>query len=226
MCLNTKERVLFMKKRICFTGLFFVLFVGWTISVSFIDRNAIGPKGTVVGFSGLNKYFADIVGVNLTLYTITDILSIIPIAFAFGFAILGVFKLIKNKSIKKVDKSLLILGGFYVTLGAVYLLFEKVVINFRPILIEGNLEGSYPSSTTLLVLCIMPTVAFELFGRIKNNTLKKILVLLIFIFTIFMVIGRILSGVHWLSDIIGGVLCSCFLVFSYFTALYCVRLQK
>ncbi len=215
-----------MKKRIYFTGLFFVLFAVWTAVVCLVDRKAIGPLGSVVGLAGINNFFADLIGVNFALYNLTDLLSVVPIAFALGFSVLGFTKLIKGKSIKKVDRSLLVLGAFYAVLGVVYFLFELVVVNFRPVLIDGHLEGSYPSSTTLLVLCVMPTVAFELLNRMKGKAFKVIVFLFILAFTVFMVAGRIMAGVHWFSDIVGGALCSCFLISGYFTALYGVRLQK
>lgn len=108
------------------------------------------------------------------------------------------------------------LGGFYILVIASYLFFEKFVINYRPVLIEGNLEASYPSSTTLLVLCIMPTAMMQLNTRIRNNTTKKVILSLLAIFTAFMVIGRLISGVHWFTDIIGGVLLSTGLVMLYY----------
>jgi undecaprenyl-diphosphatase len=152
----------------------------------------------------------------MEIYTITDWLGLIPLCFALGFAILGLVQLIQRKSFLKVDYSILVLGGFYILVIASYLFFEKFVINYRPVLIEGNLEASYPSSTTLLVLCIMPTAMMQLNTRIRNNTTKKVILSLLAIFTAFMVIGRLISGVHWFTDIIGGVLLSTGLVMLYY----------
>ena len=98
---------------------------------------------------------------------------------------------------------------------AVYLLFEKVVVNYRPILIEGKPEASYPSSTTLLVLSVMPTFLIQMNARIKREGLRKLAAVVILAFTVFMVGGRLISGVHWLSDILGGVLLSAGLVMLY-----------
>ena len=138
-----------------------------------------------------------------------------PVAFCLGFAVLGLCQWIKRKNILKVDYSILILGGFYIIVMAAYILFEYVVINYRPILINGYLEASYPSSTTLLVLCVMPTAIMQFNERIKNNFLRKSISLAIIFFIIFMVALRLLSGVHWLSDIIGGALISMSLVTLY-----------
>ena len=151
----------------------------------------------------------------MTLYNITDWLGLAPIFFAMGFGVLGLLQWIKRKSLKKVDYSILVLGGFYIVVMAVYILFEYVVINYRPTLINGILEVSYPSSTTLLVMCVMPTAIMQLKDRLENGILKKCIIWVIVLFIIFMVVGRIISGVHWITDIIGGVLLSIGLVTIY-----------
>ena len=196
-------------------GLFASLIL-WTVAITILDVQAIGPNGSSVGFATFNGLFHKLTGVHMEIYTITDWLGLIPLCFALGFAILGLVQLIQRKSFLKVDYSILVLGGFYILVIASYLFFEKFVINYRPVLIEGNLEASYPSSTTLLVLCIMPTAMMQLNTRIRNNTTKKVILSLLAIFTAFMVIGRLISGVHWFTDIIGGVLLSTGLVMLYY----------
>jgi len=146
----------------------------------------------------------------------TDWLGLVPIFVCMGFAILGLTQWIKRKSIRKVDRDILALGGFYILTIAAYLLFENVVINYRPVLINGYLEASYPSSTTLLVMCVMPTAVMQLRCRIKNKTLRCCVTAIICTFIAFMLIGRLVSGVHWFTDIVGGVLLSTGLV-----TLYC-----
>lgn len=194
----------------------FASFILWTVAITILDVQAIGPNGSSVGFATFNGLFHKLTGVHMEIYTITDWLGLIPLCFALGFAILGLVQLIHRKSFLKVDYSILVLGGFYILVIASYLFFEKFVINYRPVLIEGNLEASYPSSTTLLVLCIMPTAMMQLNTRIRNNTTKKVILSLLAIFTAFMVIGRLISGVHWFTDIIGGVLLSTGLVMLYY----------
>ena len=201
-----------MKKRKIYTAFgFLAAFLLWTVAVSWIDVQPIGPQGSVVGFASLNGLVHSFTGVHMLLYTITDWLSLVPVAFGLGFALLGLRQWIERKSIWHVDRSILILGGFYAAVLAVYLLFEKVVINYRPVLIEGVLEASYPSSTTVLVLCIMPTAVMQL----RSHAQKKGIIMAITVFTVFMVIGRLLSGVHWVTDIIGGILLSAGLVLLY-----------
>lgn len=194
----------------------FASFILWTVAITILDVQAIGPNGSSVGFATFNGLFHKLTGVHMEIYTITDWLGLIPLCFALGFAILGLVQLIQRKSFLKVDYSILVLGGFYILVIASYLFFEKFVINYRPVLIEGNLEASYPSSTTLLVLCIMPTAMMQLNTRIRNNTIKKVILSLLAVFTAFVVIGRLISGVHWFTDIIGGVLLSTGLVMLYY----------
>ena len=137
------------------------------------------------------------------------------VVFGFGFVLLGFAQWVKRKSILKVDGNILILGGFYIVTLAAYLFFESYVVNYRPVLIEGYLEASYPSSTTLLVLCVMPTAMIQLRDRIKQPMFRKCVSIVITAFIAFMVIGRLVSGVHWLTDIIGGILLSAGLVMIY-----------
>ena len=193
----------------------FASFILWTFLISFIDVQPIGPRDSTVGFATINEIFHDLTGVHMTLYHITDWLGLIPVAFGFGFAILGLIQWIKRKHILKVDYSILVLGGYYIFVLAAYLFFEEYVVNYRPVLINGYLEASYPSSTTLLVLCVMPTANMQLNNRIKNYNLRHIVSCVIKVYIAFMVIGRLLSGVHWFTDIIGGILLSAGLVALY-----------
>ena len=193
------------------------VFVLWTVLIRFVDVEAIGPRQSSVGFATLNGYIHNLTGVNMSLYIITDWLGLVPIGVAFGFAVLGIVQCIKRKSLLKVDRSILTLGGFYIVVMAVYILFEIVVINYRPTLIDGYLEASYPSSTTILVMCVMPTAMMQLRTRIKNDLFRRCVMLTIAVFITFMVIGRLVSGVHWITDIIGGALLSTAIVLMYYS---------
>ena len=203
------------RKRLIAGICFLAAFAVWTVLVMNIDVRPIGPNGSLVGFAAVNEYVHELFGVNMLLYSVTDWLGLVPIFVAFSFAVLGLVQLIKRKSLLRVDKSILLLGVFYVLVAAGYVLFESVVINYRPILINGCLEASYPSSTTLLVLCVMPTALMQLRERVKGRVARVSLTLTVIIFTAFMVIGRILAGVHWITDILGGAMLSCGLVFLY-----------
>ena len=204
------------KKALVWGASLLAAFVLWTVLVCFVDVQAIGPEGSSVGFATLNGCVHDFTGVNMSLYVITDWLGLVPIGVAFGFAVLGVVQWIKRKSILKVDRSILVLGGFYIVVMVVYILFEMVVINYRPTLIDGYLEASYPSSTTMLVMCVMPTAMMQLRARIKNKVFSRCVMIVIAAFIAFMVIGRLVSGVHWITDIIGGALVSAAIVWMYY----------
>ena len=187
----------------------------WTVAISFVNVRAIGPQGSSVGFAGINGYVHNLTGVHFSLYNITDWLGLVPIFVCMGFGVLGLMQWIKRKSICKVDRDILVLGGFYIVTIAAYLFFESVVINYRPVLINGYWEASYPSSTTLLVMCVMPTAVMQFNSRIRNKLLRNIVAATLVAFIAFMVIGRLLSGVHWLTDIVGGALLSTGLVLMY-----------
>ena len=208
-----------MKKQqriqLCIALGFLLGFVIWTALVCCVDVQPIGPQGSPVGFASLNRHVHAFTGVYLPLYTATDWLGLVPLGTALSFAGLGLMQWIQRKQLEKVDKSLLVLGGFYAVVIGAYLLFEALAINYRPILINGQPEPSYPSSTTLLVLCVMPTALLQLRARIASKRIKGWLSFAIVAFVTFMVVGRFLSGVHWISDIIGGALLSAGLVMTY-----------
>ena len=190
-------------------------FLLWTVAIQFVDVEAIGPQESSVGFATINQFVHNLTGVHMSLYTITDWLGLVPLGFVMGFALLGLIQWVKRKHLLKVDYSILVLGGFYIVVMAAYVLFEVLVINYRPVLINGYLEASYPSSTTVLVMCVMPTAIMQFNARIKNDVPKRCLAYAITAFIVFMVIGRLISGVHWFTDIIGGALLSAGLVLMY-----------
>ena len=210
------------RKNLYFSLSMLISFMLWTVALHFIDIRPIGPENSEVGLAALNEFFHNLIGVNMTLYTVTDWLGLVPIAVGAGFAMLGLSQWITRRSLCKVDYSIFVLGGFYVAVMAVYALFEVYAVNYRPVLINGCLEVSYPSSTTMLVMCVMPTTLMQFNQRIKSSSLRKTLSFVTIAFTLFMVIGRLISGVHWLSDIIGGALVSAGLVLMY---LFFIRLR-
>ncbi len=183
-------------------------FALWTVLIQCVDVQAVGQNGTKIGFADFNVWFHQLTGVHMTIYTITDWLGLVPIFIASSFGVLGLVQLIKRRSLLKVDPDILILGAYYVLVIACYLVFEVIPINYRPVLIEGRLEASYPSSTTLLVLSVMPTLWFQANRRVSNVVLRKAVAVFVVTFSVFMVIGRLISGVHWATDIIGSVLLS------------------
>ena len=209
-----------MRRTIYLSTFLLLSFVLWTLSVQWIDLASIGPQDSIVGFSTINGFFHRLTGVHLFLYQLTDWLSLIPLVFVLGFALLGLVQWVQRRSLFKVDRSLFILGGFYILVFLIFIFFEIYVINYRPILINGCLEASYPSSTTLLFLCVMSTAVMQLKHRLQNHCKVQCLSLLT-VFTAVIVALRAISGVHWITDIIGGILLSTGLV-----TLYSYLIQK
>ena len=181
-------------------------FVLWTALVQLADVQPVGQNGTDVGFATFNAWFHGLTGVHMGIYTATDWLGLVPVAVCLGFGALGATQLVMRRSLLKVDPDLLLLGVHYVMVAAAYLAFEMFPVNYRPIPIDGVMEASYPSSTTLLVLGVMPTLAYQVARRAESSKAKAVVIASAAAFTALMVVGRLVSGVHWATDIIGSVL--------------------
>ncbi|MBR4027728.1 MAG: phosphatase PAP2 family protein [Lachnospiraceae bacterium] len=196
-------------KKVLFLGTMLIVgFAIWTALIQIVDVQAIGESATEVGFASFNRWFHKLTGVHMTFYTITDWLGLIPIFVCMMFGGIGIVQLVKRRSLLKVDSDIIFLGIYYSIVIFSYLIFEMIPINYRPILIEGRMETSYPSSTTLLVLSVMPTLMEQMNRRLKNKALKKVINLFTICFSTFIVLARLISGVHWFTDIIGGVMLS------------------
>ncbi|MBO4865539.1 MAG: phosphatase PAP2 family protein [Ruminococcus sp.] len=197
------------EKNTLITGtIMLVLFAVWTVLIQTVDVQAVGQNGTNIGFANLNTWFHKMTGVHMWVYTVTDWLGLVPIFICMIFGVVGLVQLIKRRSLLKVDKDIILLGIYYILVIFGYLIFEMIPINYRPILIEGRMEASYPSSTTLLVMSVMPTLAFQVHRRIRNTKVRYGLYAFTVLFTAFMVVGRTVAGVHWLTDIAGSVMLS------------------
>lgn len=196
-------------KKLLFLGFILVAaFSIWTALIQLVDVRPLGQNGTNIGLATFNTAFHKLTGVYMSIYTITDWLGLIPVFICMIFAGLGFIQLVKRRSLFKVDYDIIFLGIYYVIVIACYLLFEMFPINYRPILIDGFMEASYPSSTTLLVLCVMPTLTEQINRRLENKIIKKFINIFVILFSVFMVLGRLISGIHWFTDIIGGILLS------------------
>ena len=163
-----------MKKKELFIGIISVAaFVVWTILVQAVDVQMIGQSETAVGFATWNAWFHDVTGVHMGIYILTDWLGLVPLFVCMGFGVMGLQQFVKRRSLFKVDCDIIFLGIYYVVVIFCYLLFEMYPVNYRPVLIEGVMEASYPSSTTLLVLSVMPTLTFQVKRRVKQVMLIK-----------------------------------------------------
>lgn len=183
-----------------------IMFVVWTLLIQLVDVQPSGQNGTNIGFASFNTWFHKLTGVNMIIYTITDWLGLVAIFVCLGFGMVGLVQWIKRRSLCKIDKDIIILGLYYIVVILSYGVFEIIPMNYRPILINGRMEASYPSSTTLLILCVMPTLVEQINRRCKNALVKRIVCIITVLFSAYMVIGRLISGVHWFTDIVGALL--------------------
>lgn len=224
-----------VSKKFFTAALLLLVFIAYTALVTKVDVAAIGPNGTSVGLAGLNQYFNDLVNSRQFIfpmdmwYTITKLLAAFSIACGCGFGLVGLIQLIREKSLLKVNYVILLLGCVYVTLGVLYVVFAKYPFNYRPVLeADGTLEASFPSSHTLLVVTIMLTAMRALPKLVKEKVLLTVADIIAIAAMILMVVGRLLSGVHWFTDILGGVLLSVALeaLFSAFVSLVGHNVRK
>ena len=210
--MKSKKRKI--KKKDLILGLILITIL-YILLVQYYDVEGIGPDNSKIGFALLNYKFHELTGYNARLYNLTEYLGVLPFILVAYYGIVGLIQLIQRKSIFKVDKKIINLGFFYISLLLVYIFFEKVIINYRPILIDHKLEASFPSSHTLLALCVCISSLLISKDYIKNDKIRKIVDIITYIVMGLLVVGRLLSGVHWLTDIIGAVLISYVLVSIY-----------
>ena len=214
--MNKKKRNFFI------STIIILLAVLFTILVKVVDVKQVGVNGTSIGFATLNQFVFKTTGVNMIWYHITDWLGLVPIFMAIAYALIGLIQLIKRKSLFKVDKKIIILGLFYIVVISIYIFFEKVIVNYRPILMNGFLEASYPSSHTLMTICLCGS-SIIVNKKLFNNKITKLMNLLSLVIIIITVIGRLISGVHWFTDIIGGIFISIALLMTLYSLLDVIK---
>ena len=188
------------KRNFLISTILILLALTFTILVKVVDVKQVGVNGTSIGVWALNQFVFKTTGVNMIWYHITDWLGLVPIFMAMVYSLLGIVQLIKRKSLFKVDKEIMILGLFYIIVISIYIFFEKVIVNYRPILMNGFLEASYPSSHTLMTICLCGSSII-----------------------VITVIGRLISGVHWFTDILGGIFIGVALLMTLYSLVDAIR---
>lgn len=206
-----------VKTGLIITVALFVIFAVFTVLVKTVDVKDIGPEWSEVGFATLNAKINLALGESALWYKVTQGMGVFAILIGLCFALLGVIQLVKGKSLKAVDADIYVLGGFYVLLGIAYVAFEKIVINYRPVLEDGELAASYPSSHTVLIVGIMLTTLLQLSNRLAGKKLRMPACIACGVLAAIAVLGRLLAGVHWFTDILGGVILAAALVMLYST---------
>ncbi|MDD6310499.1 MAG: phosphatase PAP2 family protein [Firmicutes bacterium] len=195
--------------------IFGVIFVIYTAVVKLVDIKHIGPLNSGVGLGTINRYFMNLIGINMVWYHITNVLGIVALLIVAFFAFVGLFQLVKRKSLKRVETDIIILGCFYVVVMIFYVLFDKFAINYRPVVFDEGLEPSYPSSHTFLAVCVFYTAILQIKWKVSDKFTSNIITVVLAVLIALTVVGRLLSGVHWFTDIVGGVLISLFLISLY-----------
>ena len=210
------------KRNFLISTILILLAVVFTILVKVVDVKQVGVNGTSIGFATLNQFVFKTTGVNMIWYHITDWLGLMPIFMAMVYSLLGLVQLIKRKSLFKVDKKIIILGLFYIVVISIYIFFEKVIVNYRPILMNGFLEASYPSSHTLMTICLCGS-SIIVNKKMFNNKITKLMNMLSLIIIFITVIGRLISGVHWFTDIVGGIFISIALLMTFHSVIDVIK---
>ncbi len=205
---------------------FLVLFLCVTALVLFVDRRPVGPENSVVGLAGINRAVADAVGVNMLWYKITKYIGYAAFLAVGFFGILGLGQWIARRSLKAVNPDLFVTAGLYVVVLGIYAFFEKVIINYRPVILDEGLEASFPSSHTMLGMTVFLAAAVWFSKNIIRPALRRTLVIAFSAAAAVTVIGRMISGVHWLTDIAASVFLGAFLVFLYDGILLKIKERK
>lgn len=206
-----------IKYNFIITILLLIAFIAFTCVIKVVDVQAEGIAHTNIGLATINKYMFGFFGVNMLAYNITEWLGAAAIFVALYFVMVGLLQLILRGSLKNVDKSIIVLGGIYILMAVIYVFFENWVINYRPIIVDGEIAASYPSSHTMIVFVIMSTTMLQFSALCKNKFIKRLFSITAIFIIIIVIIGRLISGVHWFSDIIGGLLISATLTMLYYS---------
>ena len=197
------------------TIILLISFIVFTIIVKCVDVKPLGINETNIGLSTFNISVRDKIPYNETWYKITKYFGYLWFVVCGLFAAYGIYLFIKNKSLKKIDYKLYILFSIFLLAIILYISFEFIKINYRPILEDGKMELSYPSSHTLLSIAIFVPSALYIIDSKFNKIFKYISVPTLLILAILIVVGRFLSGVHWATDIFGGIILGSFLISLY-----------
>ncbi|MBE5848493.1 MAG: phosphatase PAP2 family protein [Lachnospiraceae bacterium] len=191
---------------------FLIAFVLFTLAVYFVDVKPIGPHNSEVGLATLNRAVHDAIGMHGTAYTISKLIGYLCFAICGFFAAIGAMQFLTTKKLSAVDGDIRALGLIYVITAAIYVLFEILIINYRPVVRDEGLEASYPSSHTMIILVVLGTLAVFLQRKVRVSMIRTVAVMITDVIAATGVMARLLSGCHWLTDVLGSIILSISLI--------------
>ncbi len=201
------------------TSLLFATFSIFTILLRIVDIGINKTTRTKIGLSSINQPIATAIGTSSAWNTISAITFVLAGLVLAALITIAIIEFAKNKNIFKINPKLLYLIGLYALAGIFYLIFEICIINYRPVLEDGLIKASYPSSHTLLICVICISACFIVPDYIKNKPLKITAIAILLLLSILAPVSRLLSGMHWFTDVVGGIILSLALVMTYLTAI-------
>lgn len=185
-------------------GVLLFLFILLLILLMTVDRaNNIYKQ---IGLFSFNKLFL-VDYSNEAWDEFSDVILYISLLFILGLAIYGFYQLSKKRSLFKVDKDIIFIGCGLAILAFVWLVFDKLIdVNYRPIAISGTAQTSFPSTHTMIAAFVLLAATRAILKRNGNEIKYQLLAysgssILILLCSL----GRILSKMHWATDVLGGL---------------------
>lgn len=180
------------------------VFVVLTITVKYVDQKNIGSQ--VIGWATINLWWRDIIGVRNFWQIASHIFAAITLIILVMFLVWQAIALLRRKSFRTMPRHWWFFDLTLIALALCYIVFQIMVINFRPLLIDGVAELSYPSSHVLLLATLWPVFILTLSREVKSRPWLRVASVIGIIVMTVGIIARLLSGYHWFTDIIGGIM--------------------
>lgn len=183
-----------------------VAFLALWCCVVFVDVQRVGANDTTLGLASVNLAVFLLLGQDATWDYVTDWLTVVCILVGASVGAKAFFQAVMRKSVKKVDTELYVVLGCYLLALAFVALFEIVPVNYRPLLAQGNLQASFPSTHALICIVSVGETLFTATFRKCRKPLQLTICALFALCCVAVCLGRLLAGAHWLTDVVASVL--------------------